>query len=173
MRLRSAVTPLALPKAFALLLIAASAGCEGDWRAETHPASGSISINGEPPVGALVHLDPVGSKVDERNSRPWGKVREDGSYTLTTYERDDGAPAGRYRLTVVWPVDPATPSPEDRLRNRFSEPEQSPWEVSIAEGEHKLPPVEVEDIKVLPGKEAAPTAGPLMPRLTPTAGSPR
>ncbi len=35
--------------------------------------------------------------------RPHGRVGPDGRFTLTTYQPGDGAPTGKYNVTVVWP----------------------------------------------------------------------
>jgi hypothetical protein len=41
--------------------------------------------------------------IDKSRDRyfPTGEVGADGSFKLTTYEPDDGAPVGRYQVTVV------------------------------------------------------------------------
>jgi hypothetical protein len=33
---------------------------------------------------------------------PSGTVRDDGSYTITSYDPDDGAPQGQYVATIAW-----------------------------------------------------------------------
>ncbi|GIW98619.1 MAG: hypothetical protein KatS3mg111_1952 [Pirellulaceae bacterium] len=129
-----------------------ASGCgDADWHAETHPAQGRITINGSPPVGAVITLYPTGGKVDTRNSTPWALVEEDGSFTLSTYELGDGAPAGAYKLTVRWPVDVTDMSAAltDRLQGAYSRPERSQWTVTIEEGENQLPPIEITGAKVL------------------------
>lgn len=131
-----------------LLACMACLGCGEDWHAETHPATGRVTINGQPPEGALVHLYPAGEKVDVRNSRPWGVVQEDGTFTLTTYELGDGAPEGEYHFTIVWPFDPKVPSPTDRLGYKYSRPEQSQWQVTVEEGQNDLPLVEITNVAV-------------------------
>jgi hypothetical protein len=141
-------------------------GCSDNWQAETHPASGRVSINGEPPTGALVQLYPVGEKVDVRNSRPWGKVGDDGAFSLSTYETADGAPAGEYSFTIVWPVDPSVPAPTDRLQFKYSQPERSKWPVTIQAGENVLPLVEITGAKVLSKNQAsAPRQAPPGPAI--------
>lgn len=154
--------PLMLPR-FASRLVLALAGsfvcvgCGGeDWQAETHPASGRITINGEAPVGAVVELHSTGEKPDVRNSRPWGIVQEDGSYTLTTYERGDGAPSGEYAVIIKWPPDVSQPSLADRLNGAYANPERSPWTVTINDGENKLTPIEITGAKVLSKEQARP-----------------
>ncbi len=128
-----------------ILACLCSAGCGKDWRTDTHPASGRISINGQTPVGAIVQLIPTSAPVDERNSRPWGLVKEDGTFALGTYETEGGAPVGQYAVTITWPDDPSVPSLNDRLAHRYSRPEQSKWKVTIKEGGNELPPIELSD----------------------------
>lgn len=140
-------------------LTLALAGCGGEaWQAETHPASGRVSVNGEPPVGALVHLYPAAESVDKRNSRPWGKVQEDGTFTLSTYKPADGAPVGEYIFTIVWPDEPLKPTLFDRLGHKYAKPEQSQWRLVVEEGENEFPPIEMQRVKVTmePPKNASP-----------------
>jgi len=133
-----------------LLLGAAGFGCGGDWKAETHPVSGRVIINGKAPQGAVVTLHAVGEKVDKRNSRPWGIVQDDGTFTLSTYERGDGAPAGEYDVTIKWPEDVTDLSKAmtDRLGGRYSQPEQSQWRVTVQEGNNVLKPIMLKNVKV-------------------------
>src|SRR3954451_7314937 len=75
-------------------LAAFAAGCGGaEGRVPVYPAIGKVTIKGEVPEGALVVLYPAkpGGEVE---LRPSGKVKQDGSFSLTTYDADDGAPAG-------------------------------------------------------------------------------
>lgn len=137
------------PAVAALLICLVCLGCDGDWRAETYPAQGHITINGEPPVGAVIELHATGEAVDERNSRPWAIVREDGSYALSTYETNDGAPAGEYAVTLRWPPDVSQPSLADRLNNAYASPDRSQWTVTVSEGDNELPPMEITGVKVL------------------------
>jgi len=130
-------------------------GCKKDWKADTYPARGRIVINGEPATGAIVELRSQGKQADVRNSRPWGIVKEDGSYQLTTYRNGDGAPAGVYSVTIVWPEDVHSPNSIDRLRGAFATPEKSQWNVTVSEKKNDLPPIEVMNVKVLPLKPSS------------------
>lgn len=124
-------------------------GCETrDWQSDTHPASGTIRINGQPPVGAVVELQAIDDQPDERNSRPWGIVDEQGDYALSTYEAGDGAPAGRYAVTIRWPPDVSQPSLADRLGGAYATPVKSEWTVTITEGENKLPAITIDGVAV-------------------------
>lgn len=155
-----------------VLACAAASGCGEGWEADTYPASGQVSVNGRPAAGSLVQLHSVGKGPDERNSRPWGLVKDDGTFTLSTYEAGDGAPAGDYVVTITWPDDPSVPSMADRLGFRYAQPGQSPWKVTIREGENTLPPIEIVDAKIDaagPPKTADPVRGPEMLGITETA----
>ena len=150
----------ALPLLLGAAAAAACAGCGDDWQAETHPARGRVTVNGQPPAGAIVELHSAGGKPDVRNSRPWAVVGDDGSYTLTTYEKGDGAPAGSYKVVVRWPPDVSQPSLADRLGGAFSTPQRSRWTVTVAEGENELPPIEITGAKVLSKEELSRRGGP-------------
>ncbi|WP_164102087.1 hypothetical protein [Candidatus Laterigemmans baculatus] len=126
------------------------AGCGGDdaWHAETQPVQGKITINGQPPAGAVVTLYPTGAEFDVRESKPWGVVGPDGIYQLRTYEKGDGAPRGEYDVTIVWRENPSIPGSPDMLSGAYDEPTESQWSVTIEEDQTELPPIEVTGAKV-------------------------
>ena len=125
-------------------------GCGGaDWHAETQPVKGTITINGENPEGAIVTLHPTADAVDVRKSKPWGLVGADGSYTIRTYDKGDGAPIGEYRATVAWLDDPTVPNSVDLLAGAYADPDQSQWTFTIEEGQAELPPIEIVGAKVI------------------------
>jgi hypothetical protein len=142
--------------AIILALIASATGCGGPSRLELHPAKGTVLQAGKPAIGARVTLYPSASIVDEQAKalRPNGTVDGTGAYALSTYVPNDGAPAGEWVVTIVWPdpkVDEKTRkqleeegnSVPDVFRGRFAKPENSPWKVKIAEGENSLPPIDL------------------------------
>lgn len=81
---------------FWLALLGAVACSRTDGEA-TYPVAGTVRVNGKPATSALVTFHPFDGSV-----RPTGRVGEDGTFALTTREGTDGAPAGEYRVTVVW-----------------------------------------------------------------------
>ena len=133
-------------------------GCGGeDWQAETYPAHGRITINGKPPEGAVVELHSRGEEQpDVRNSRPWAVVQSDGTYSLSTYETNDGAPPGQYAVIIRWPPDVSQPSFADRLGGAYSTTQKSKWTVTVAEGENELPPIEITGARVQSKEHARP-----------------
>ena len=74
----------------------------GKRRKVVYPVHGKIVDNlDKPAVGATIVFHPVDAN-DPDPARPIGNVEEDGSFTLTTYEKGDGAPAGDYIATIEW-----------------------------------------------------------------------
>jgi len=100
-----------------------------------YPASGTLTVEGEPAYGAYVTFHPVDDVGMTKGNRPFTRVSEDGTFTVTTYDTGDGLPKGNYNVTVTWPEDPEArgPSP-DRLNGRYADPESSGLGVTIDEG---------------------------------------
>jgi hypothetical protein len=105
MKLRDSQTPTCAHEVHTLLLaglaaLVALGGCSNEARLPVFPVSGNVSFNAEPPVGAQVVLHPVNGSIGD--AAPTGIVKSDGSFTITTYELDDGAPQGEYVATIEW-----------------------------------------------------------------------
>ncbi len=86
---------------FAALL---AAGCGGTGKPEAVPAGGQVMFKkSTPAAGALVVFHPLDPDYEKRiGGKPFAKVKDDGTFTLTTYAEDDGAPEGEYGVTVDW-----------------------------------------------------------------------
>jgi len=88
-------------KSFALVFASGialvSASCTASVsRKPTFPTTGKVALpDGKPAEHAMVVFHPVGES-DAAVPKPHGKVAADGSYKLTTYATDDGAPVGEY-----------------------------------------------------------------------------
>ena len=101
---------------------------------ETFPVSGRLFIRHQLVPGAYVVFHPV-DRSSCQGRCAVALTDADGSFRLSTRERSDGAPAGDYIVTVIWP-DYACPidecevtgslSKHDRLRGRFADPATSP-----------------------------------------------
>jgi hypothetical protein len=70
-------------------------------RVIVYPAQGRAEWDGKPIPNATIFLHPVRVK-EPAFPRPRATVREDGTFVLGTYAREDGAPAGEYKVTVQW-----------------------------------------------------------------------
>src|SRR5262249_54027885 len=74
--------------------------CSKSSRQPVHPVRGQILVEGKPAAQAIVTFHPVGG--DTGTLRPSAQTDADGYFSLTTYENGDGAPEGKYSVTVTW-----------------------------------------------------------------------
>jgi len=140
---RSLFRDVSLVTAFVGLL---GAGCSRE--APVYPVEGQVLVDGAPAVGAVIEFCPVDPPPEPRTMSIRAGVSADGALHVRTYRlpRGDhprpGAPAGEYVLTVSWftQPDPGAP-PEDRLRERYSDPAKSPLRVTIRTEKNVLEPI--------------------------------
>jgi hypothetical protein len=133
---------------FVLLAAVATAvftGCAGETRLPVFPVTGKVQFQGKSPAGAIVVLNPVGA-TGNLDVLPTGTVKDDGSFTLTAYESDDGAPAGNYIATIQWykvTKEAGGPGP-NVLPKTYSSPKTSPVKVNVAGGPVQIPPIAIK-----------------------------
>jgi hypothetical protein len=92
--------------ALGLLIIA---GCSGGNALDTFPVRGEVTYNGQPlGEGTVVYLpaEPGGRQAT-------GALQPDGTFSLTTRERDDGAVKGAYKI-VIYAYEPHPGEPQSR-----------------------------------------------------------
>ena len=85
---------------FLLLLIGTlSLGCLGCGKSGlgTIPIRGKVTYQGEPLTFGEVLYNPV----DETQRRARGIIQSDGTFQLTTLEKDDGALPGEYKISIL------------------------------------------------------------------------
>jgi hypothetical protein len=123
-----------------------AAGCGNNGQKPTYPVQGQLLYKGtEPAVGAMVVFNPIPADPSPTAIKPLGEVKEDGSFALTTYKADDGAPAGEYDVTVIWLQKPTGPRlgenrglAKDRLEGRYSDPAAAKLKATVSEGGSKI-----------------------------------
>ncbi|HEY3965857.1 MAG TPA: hypothetical protein VGM05_14960 [Planctomycetaceae bacterium] len=120
-----------------MLLAFLLAGCREDvYRGEPpseecFPVQGRVFFDGKPCKNATVRLHPLdpsrvtksavklsGKERPAQAISPRGDVDETGEFRLTTFETYDGAPEGKYAVTISW-KDPENRGGDDS--NRFPE----------------------------------------------------
>ncbi|NQT12783.1 MAG: hypothetical protein HQ582_08540, partial [Planctomycetes bacterium] len=87
------------------LVAACSEGPKGGERLEVYPVEGEVFVDGQPAEGAMVVLQPVTPRVLPEGTQPvgsTGQVDASGKFTISTYSSGDGAPAGKYGVSVTW-----------------------------------------------------------------------
>jgi hypothetical protein len=124
------------------------AGC-GKSADGLYPVHGRVLYNGRPAAHAQVTLHPV-NDATRAGVRPVGQADDKGEFTLTSFTTGDGAPAGEYRVTVVWFLaSPARPGSEDTVSANYLPPkyasaETSGLAVTVVPGSNDLQTIELK-----------------------------
>ena len=130
----------------ALLLLA---GCsKPDGFLETYPANGTAHFKGKPMEHAVVTFHPVDGESKAKHLQPHGTVDAEGRYSLWTYRFGDGAPPGRYCVTITWPNQPESRLGMpgyvgDTLNGQYRDAEKSKIERTVDESEGELAAIEL------------------------------
>ena len=84
-----------------------------------------------------------------QRERPFGTTGDDGKFSLTTFDKDDGAPKAEYKVLVQWSAGPKVGADRDRdggspdrLKGRYMNLEKSTLTAKV-DGETQLPPFEL------------------------------
>lgn len=83
-----------------MILVVAAFGC-GDGRPSMVKVTGTVTLNGKPLEGAAVAFQPIADPKASYRRPSNGATGADGKFTLTTYEKDDGLPPGKYKVAIV------------------------------------------------------------------------
>src|SRR5262249_33438863 len=117
-------------------------------RLAVYKVQGKVSYQGKSPVGASVCFHPASA--DKRMPvPPRGVVADDGTFKISTYAADDGAPSGDYVVTISWRKTTTLPSGEDEagpslLPAKYESPEKSGLKVTVNATElNDLAPIEL------------------------------
>lgn len=124
-----------------LAVVVLVVGCVGEERLPLSPVSGRVLVDGQPAAGVQVRLVPADRPDDPDALRPFAATGDDGSFRLGTYAMEDGAPAGRFKAIIIWPL-PLPRDSSDQLGGRYSDPARSAWDVTVIAGANELPPFE-------------------------------
>lgn len=116
-----------------------------DGRKPTFPTTGKVlDASGKPLPNASVVFHPVGTN-DPDVPKPRGKTDQTGAFTLTTYDEGDGAPVGRYHVTIeLWVTPNPDQGPVNRVAAKYAKPESSGFTVEVIAGPNELKPFELK-----------------------------
>jgi hypothetical protein len=136
---------LGLYIAAAAVVILVGCGRGDSSRVPVHPVLGAIQFRGQPIVGAFVALHPNNGVTGVPSPR--ATVGPDGSFALSTYDGNDGAPEGEYILTAQW-YKPVKQGNEvvggpNVLPRRYSSPHTSDVKVLVVAGQNRLKPIQL------------------------------
>jgi hypothetical protein len=116
-----------------LVCIPLASGC-GKESAKLTPVAGKVTLNGQPVTAGQVSLfslaeggKPAGLLV--------GKIDSSGGYKILTDNRD-GAPLGKYRVTVTPSMVPAADGqkgPTNAIPQKYMDTQKSPLSIEVVE----------------------------------------
>lgn len=135
-----------------VLLCCASCGS----KRKLYPVRGKVFCDGQPAEDAIVTLHALDASQPMKEV-PSGRVKADGSFAIGTYEPEDGAPPGEYKVIIIWlPPDAlARVSPTGKLPNKlpdlYSDAKTTPLKVRVNEGSNDLPPYDLPSLGSLKG----------------------
>lgn len=135
----------------------ASCGPPTIQREPVFPVQGRIIVSGKPADGAVVCFHPL-NDAKGNAMRSHAQVAADGTFSLTTYVKEDGAREGAYAVTVYWAdtaktarseEEESSDLPPDRLKGRFANPQVSKLRATIGPKPTVFEPVDLEsnDVK--------------------------
>ena len=136
-------------RAVGLFLVTSIYGCgeaRKSWE-KVFAVSGVVTHKGKPVKDAELTFFAVDANVPE-SVRPWAKSSENGEFTLSTYDRGDGAPAGKYKAVVVHheivvSAGAMGTKPND-LPKKYASKDTTDLIVEVKEAETKLPAFELK-----------------------------
>ena len=114
---------------YAVLLALSSlacASCGSGGHEPVYQVTGKVLFSGKPAPGAVVVFHSTGDK-KASDVHPQGTVGDDGTFQISTYDLNDGAPAGSYDITVTWtkPIHPGEKDEVSLLPIRYVRPQSS------------------------------------------------
>jgi hypothetical protein len=134
------------------VLLTFGPGCGGKSHEAVYPVKGQVFYKGKAAAGAVVWFhrldaETPGTGQPATQTPPRGVVQEDGSFEMSTYATKDGAPAGRYRVTVRWTKSKGGGDNEENLLPlRYMDPKSS----SLPVVEVKAEPNELARFDLIP-----------------------
>jgi hypothetical protein len=151
---------LAASAAFVVLI--ATTGC-GKGRLDVSPVRGKVTYNGHGVPNSTVIFFPVDAS-DERAAkmRPSADADGSGQFEIKTYVTGDGAPPGKYRVSIIAPMGPPPTSSKDRkadevvatggaavnvppaIVKKYANVDTAGIEVEVQEGQNDLEPFELK-----------------------------
>lgn len=118
-----------------------AAGC-GDSGPKLYSVKGTVKVDGKPASDALVFLHRK-ARESLNEPTPYATCKADGSFTVATPSAGEGAQAGEYVVTVVWPDMSKAPDGNgarpDLLGGSYDKPTKSALAAVVEPKDNQLP----------------------------------
>lgn len=139
-----------------ILNLAFVQGCSsssGPMTFPTYKVSGQVNYGGKPAENVQVYLFPLAAPtIPDIPSNPRATTNKNGLFEISTYSENDGAPAGKYQILMIWPDDKSTnEQKQDKLFGWYG-PGYSQLEIQVKDGRNNIPPINVPLITREPGQ---------------------
>jgi hypothetical protein len=144
--MRKVLLRLGFKLLFGSAVVLSAVSCSKNDRIPLFPVQGKVLLDGKPLAHAFVVFRPVG-EAGPQGLHPRAQADTDGIFVLSTYESEDGAPAGEYKVTVQKykaPTDADNGPPVNLLPGRYAKPNSSRLTARVQEGQNDLPPLELK-----------------------------
>ncbi len=117
----------------AVCALAATAGCEQGDRLKTYPVTGTVTFpDGQRFSGGRESF--IVFESTEQSINATGVIEPDGTFSLGTYEPDDGAIAGSHRVSITPPTpagDPDQMRADPLMHSKYRNLDTSGLEVTV------------------------------------------
>jgi hypothetical protein len=146
-----------------LLLLLTAVGCGRESRLDVAPVRGRVTFSGQGVPKATVIFFPAEDAAGKaKKMRPFAYADGQGNFELKTYVDGDGAPPGKYRVSIIAVSSTSSgrpgkdaPAGEEsapaaaivipmEVSRKYGNVETSGIEVTVHEGENNLPPFELK-----------------------------
>lgn len=114
-------------------------------RLPVYPTQAKITMQGKPIEKVMLVLHPLNGLDLQGAAKPNAKTDKDGVCKLSTYDAQDGAPAGKYAVLLYWfRNDPDEDGSMDRFQGRYANPNKPVAIIDIQAGQNTLPPIDLK-----------------------------
>lgn len=122
--MRQLTRGFAIPFAVILASLSGCGGSDSGPDIEMIPVTGSVAMDGQPLVGAMVEFHPTGKT---KGNGGYGLTDETGNFTLSDYHSNPGCPPGEYGVTFSKITQPdGSPIPPGTQQGQVEMKEQIP-----------------------------------------------
>ena len=87
-----------------LILLQGCSSQRDPMKFPTFKVVGQVNYEGKPAENVQVYLFPLAAPtMPDIPSNPRATTSKDGKFEISTYAENDGAPAGKYQILMIWP----------------------------------------------------------------------
>ncbi len=117
-------------------------GCSGEPRPSLAKVHGKVSLQGKPLTSGRILFVPSKASEGELSHPASGKIGDDGSFTLTSYDDGDGAMIGEHKVAVIVTSAPGAKAPGTTVKSpvpkQFADPETTPLRKKVEPGDNAI-----------------------------------